>query len=177
MAGRAGVCAYSGNILANHRGRRSRHLDVCVRSAVPAGDLASARQFVFELHCPSRRACRRDCRNKIYGAYICHRVARGLAGRVSVGGLQLGMQEMGLLCLRHRRWHLAVYALALDWRPVFPFLFWRTPRRPSFQRSGRRSILLDTGASHHFNSGAHKFPLFAAVDQTHLGPGTSDRWC
>ncbi len=110
LASRAGVRAHSGNILANYRGRRSRHLDVRVRSAVPAGNLASARQFVFERHCPSRRARRRDCRNKIHGAYFCHRVARRVSGRVSLHRSQFASEELALLCLRHRRWYLAVYA-------------------------------------------------------------------
>jgi hypothetical protein len=55
--------------------------------------------------------------------------------------------------------------------PVFPFLFWRTQHAsPLFNATAVSSILLDTGASRHFNLWQLlKFPLFAAVDQTHLG--------
>jgi len=56
--------------------------------------------------------------------------------------------------------------------PVFPFLFSRTQHAsPLFNATAVSSILLDTGASHTFSLWTLlKFPLFAAVDQSHLGP-------
>ena len=56
--------------------------------------------------------------------------------------------------------------------PVFPFLFSRLHRAgPLVNATALTSILLDTGASHIFSLWQLlKFPLFAAVDQTHLGP-------
>ncbi len=56
--------------------------------------------------------------------------------------------------------------------PVFPFLFSRTQQAsPLFNATAVSSILLDTGTSHIFSLWTLlKFPLFAAVDQSHLGP-------
>jgi hypothetical protein len=55
--------------------------------------------------------------------------------------------------------------------PVFPFLFSRIHHAgPLVNGTALTSILLDTGASHAFSLWALlKFPLFAAVDQSHLG--------
>jgi hypothetical protein len=55
--------------------------------------------------------------------------------------------------------------------PVFPFLFSRIHHAsPLVNGTALTSILLDTGASHTFSLWAFlKFPLFAAVDQSHLG--------
>jgi hypothetical protein len=55
--------------------------------------------------------------------------------------------------------------------PVFPFLFARMHRSAvDANHVAIRAILLDTGASHTFSVWELlKFPLFAAVDQSHLG--------
>ena len=55
--------------------------------------------------------------------------------------------------------------------PVFPFLFARTQHAsPLTNKLALTSIFLDTGASHPFSVWELlKFPLFAAVDQSHLG--------
>ena len=55
--------------------------------------------------------------------------------------------------------------------PVFPFAFARIQHAgPVPNQTALTSILLDTGASHTFNLWeVLKFPLFAAVDQSHLG--------
>jgi hypothetical protein len=56
--------------------------------------------------------------------------------------------------------------------PVFPFLFARTQHTSSLTNSlALTAIFSDTGASHTFSVWELlKFPLFAAVDQRHLGP-------
>ena len=55
---------------------------------------------------------------------------------------------------------------------VFPFLFSRLHHAgPLVNETALTSILLDTGTSHIFSLWTLlKFPLFAAVDQSHLGP-------
>ncbi len=55
--------------------------------------------------------------------------------------------------------------------PVFPFLFSRMHQAGSLvNETALNAILRDTGASHTFSlSALLKFPLFAAVDQRHLG--------
>jgi hypothetical protein len=55
--------------------------------------------------------------------------------------------------------------------PVFPFLFARTQHASALTNTlALTSIFLDTGASHTFSVWELlKFPLFAAVDQGHLG--------
>jgi hypothetical protein len=55
--------------------------------------------------------------------------------------------------------------------PVFPFLFSRMHHAgPLVNETALNGILLDTGAWHTFSLWALlKFPLFAAVDQSHLG--------
>jgi len=90
----------------NYRGRRSRHLDVRVRSAVPAAILQARANSSSNVIVLAGRARRRDCRNKIHGAYFCHRVARRVSGRVSLHRSQFASEELALLCLRHRRWYL-----------------------------------------------------------------------
>ncbi len=71
---------------------------------------------------------------------------------------------------------VGIWPYARNWLwtgdPLFPFLFSRTQHAgPLFNATAVSSILLDTGTSHVFSLWTLlKFPLFAAVDQSHLGP-------
>jgi hypothetical protein len=71
---------------------------------------------------------------------------------------------------------VGIWPYARNWLwtgdPVFPFLFSRTQHAgPLFNATAVNSILLDIGTSHIFSLWTLlKFPLFAAVDQSHLGP-------